>query len=36
MPRDGTPVKTYPIRVENDDVLVGWEPPALVPRRRRV
>jgi hypothetical protein len=24
MPRDGTPVETYPVRVEGDDILVGW------------
>ncbi len=34
-PRDGAPVKTYPVRVEGDDVLVGWEPPPMPPRRRR-
>jgi nitrite reductase/ring-hydroxylating ferredoxin subunit len=25
-PKDGTPVQTYPVRVEGDDILVGWSP----------
>jgi nitrite reductase/ring-hydroxylating ferredoxin subunit len=34
-PRDGIPVRTYPVRVEGEDVLVGWEPPTMPPRRPR-
>jgi nitrite reductase/ring-hydroxylating ferredoxin subunit len=35
VPRDAPSAKTYPVRVEGDDVLVGWEPPAPPPRRPR-
>src|SRR5712692_7754683 len=27
-PRDGLPVRTYPVRVEADAVYLGWEPPS--------
>ena len=26
LPRDGTPVRTFPVRVDGDDVYVGWAP----------